>query len=97
MFSKNIYFILKIFSFSFERTKENETKENSSQPETSPHTLRQTVGLQQGIAKRYFLINFCIRIIWELRFYIASRLNSQFSILNSHLTLGFGASKNNFL
>jgi hypothetical protein len=29
-------FILKILSFSFERTKENETKENSSQPETPP-------------------------------------------------------------
>jgi len=31
-----MFFILKFLSFSFERTKENETKENSSQPETTP-------------------------------------------------------------
>jgi len=28
--------------------------------ETTPHTLRRTVGTQKGIAKRYFLINLAI-------------------------------------
>ena len=61
-------FILKILSFSFERTKENETKENSLRSETSPHTLRRTVGTQQGIAKRYFLIDFCSTYYLETAF-----------------------------
>ena len=55
--------------------------------------LCQTVWLQQGIAKRYFLIDFCST------YYLGTAFLHYFaplSILNSQLTLGFGANKNNF-